>query len=50
MKTFIAAVYMDFQTTIMKETNMEQADNLMGEPLGEHLFLRFHHVTSISAK
>ncbi|MCJ1313128.1 hypothetical protein MMC25_006805 [Agyrium rufum] len=47
IKEFIAAIYVDFETTVAESGNMEQIDGLMGGPVGGKLILQFRAIKSL---
>ena len=46
MKDLIAAIYVDFETTIAETSDMEQSEGLIGLPRDKRLMLKFHHLSS----
>ena len=44
MKLLIAAVYTNFTTSIIDDTDIEQTDGYVGRPISNQLILKFEHV------
>jgi hypothetical protein len=44
LKTIVAAIYTNYETTIIDDGNMEQEDTFNSGPLGRRLALKFSSV------
>ena len=44
MKTMVAMIYSEFETSIMNDDGMEQVDGVVAGPVGDRLILRFRKV------
>ena len=44
MKTMVAMIYSEFETSIMDDNGMEQIDGVVAGPAGDKLILRFREV------
>ena len=42
MKEFLAAVYLDFETSIARPSDLTQSDGIIGLPKDQELILDFH--------
>ena len=44
MKTMVAMIYSEFETSIIDDDGMEQIDGVVAGPVGDKLILRFREV------
>ena len=44
MKTMLAMIYSEFETSVVDDDGMEQVDGVVAGPVGDKLILRFREV------
>ena len=48
LKSITAAIYTNYETTIVDDEGIEQEDAFVGEPVGRKLVLKFRSVNDIN--